>query len=225
MGLKVKRFRDIHCCVKIREMLWLTRNTLLWVMLSVRMVCSNSYPVSRCVSSVTWTDNGTIKEVAVCTQLGTVKVVSCVWFMMEAEDYMFAEMADIYYFYRRAKGNEHWARCLYQETFPNRRLPCSRTFSCIAQRLRERCTFIPVIEGERPWTARTVQQEQWILAHGAANPGTSTRMISSAEGAHRNTVWRILQEDRLYPYHLQRVQGLKPEDLPHRVRFCHWCLE
>jgi hypothetical protein len=28
MGLNVNRFRDIHCCVEIREMLWLTRNTL-----------------------------------------------------------------------------------------------------------------------------------------------------------------------------------------------------
>jgi hypothetical protein len=33
--------------------------------------------------------------------------------MMEAEDYMFAEMADIHFFYGRANGN---ARRLYQET-------------------------------------------------------------------------------------------------------------
>ena len=61
--------------------------------------------------------------------------------------------------------------------------------------------------------------------HVAANPGTSTRRISSAEGVHHSTVWRILHEDRLCPYHLQRVQILKPEDLPRRVRFCQWCLE
>ena len=29
MGPKVNRFRDIHCCVEIREMPWSTRNTLL----------------------------------------------------------------------------------------------------------------------------------------------------------------------------------------------------
>jgi len=54
----------------------------------------------------------------------------------------------------------------------------------------ERGTFIPVIEGGMPRTARTVQQEQRILAHAAANPGTSTRRISSAVGVHRSTVWR-----------------------------------
>jgi len=125
--------------------------------------------------------------------------------MMEAKDYTFAEMADIHFFYGCAKSNAHEARRLYQETFPNCRLPCNRTFSRIAQRLRERGKFIPTIEGGRPWTVRTVQQEQRILAHVTANPGTITRRISSAEGVHCHTVWRILHEVRLYPYHLQRV--------------------
>ena len=83
--------------------------------------------------------------------------------MMEAEEYTFAEMADIHFFHGRANGNAHDARRLYQEIFPNRRLPCSRTFSRKA-RLRERGTFIPVIEGGMSRTARTVQQEQRILA-------------------------------------------------------------
>ena len=63
--------------------------------------------------------------------------------MMEAKDYTFAEMADIHFFYGRANGNAHDARRLYQETFPSRRLPCSRTFSPTAQRLRERGRIIP----------------------------------------------------------------------------------
>jgi hypothetical protein len=113
---------------------------------------------------------------------------------MEAEDYTFAEMADIHFFYGRANGN---ARRLYQETFPNRRLPCSRTFSRIAQRLCERGTFIHLIEGRRPRTARTVQQEQRILAHVAANPGTST--VGYLQGRVFTAVlfWRIPYKDRL----------------------------
>ena len=63
--------------------------------------------------------------------------------MMEAKDYTFSEMADIHFFYGRANGSAHEARRLYQETFPNRRLPCSRIFWRIAQRLRERGKFIP----------------------------------------------------------------------------------
>jgi len=107
---------------------------------------------------------------------------------METEDYMFAEMSDIHFFYGRANGNAHGARRLYQGTFLDRRLPCRRTFSRIKQRLRERGTFIPVTEGERPRTARSVQQEQRILAHVAVNTGKSTLRISSAEGVHRSTI-------------------------------------
>ena len=36
--------------------------------------------------------------------------------MMEAEDYTFAEMADIHFFYGHANGNAHEARRLYQGT-------------------------------------------------------------------------------------------------------------
>jgi len=48
--------------------------------------------------------------------------------MMETEDYMYAEIAEIHFFYGRANGNAHGARRLYQETFPNRRFPCSEHF-------------------------------------------------------------------------------------------------
>jgi hypothetical protein len=75
--------------------------------------------------------------------------------MMEAEEYTFAEMTDMHFFYGRADGNAHEARRLYQETFPNRRLPCSETFSRIAQRLRESGRFIPVIEGRKESTRHT----------------------------------------------------------------------
>jgi hypothetical protein len=30
---------------------------------------------------------------------------------------------------------------------------------------------------------------------------------------------------RLHPYHLQRVQHLKPEDPPRRIAFCQWLLQ
>ena len=61
---------------------------------------------------------------------------------MEAKDYTLSEMADTHFFYGCANGNAHEARRLYNETFPNRRLPRSRTISRIAQRLRERGKFI-----------------------------------------------------------------------------------
>jgi hypothetical protein len=37
-------------------------------------------------------------------------------------------------------------------------------------------------------------------------------------------VSRILHEQLLYPYHVQRVQGLSPADYPVRRHFCKWFL-
>jgi hypothetical protein len=36
------------------------------------------------------------------------------------------------------------------------------------------------------------------------------------------TVWRVLHQQLLYPYRLQRVHGLCPADFPAREAFCQW---
>jgi hypothetical protein len=47
------------------------------------------------------------------------------------------ELTDMVLFYGRASGNAHEAQRLYQEAFPERRLPDHRTLSASVQRLRE----------------------------------------------------------------------------------------
>jgi hypothetical protein len=44
-------------------------------------------------------------------------------------------------------------------------------------------------------------------------------------GVSSFTIWRTLHEQVLHPYHLQRVQHLKPEDPPRRIAFCQWLLQ
>jgi hypothetical protein len=39
-------------------------------------------------------------------------------------------------------------------------------------------------------------------------------------GVSHSTVWRVLREQQLYPYHLQRVQALSLQDYRARVLFC-----
>jgi hypothetical protein len=36
---------------------------------------------------------------------------------------------------------------------------------------------------------------------------------------------RCTNRDYIHPYHLQRVQPLKPEDPPRRIAFCQWLLQ
>jgi hypothetical protein len=44
-------------------------------------------------------------------------------------------------------------------------------------------------------------------------------------GVSSFTIWRTLHEQGLHPYHIQRVQDLKPEDPPRRIAFCQWRLQ
>jgi hypothetical protein len=47
----------------------------------------------------------------------------------------------------------------------------------------------------------------WLVEH---SPGSSSR------------VWRMLHDAGLYPYHVQHVQHLEPEDPVQLREFCHW---
>jgi hypothetical protein len=53
----------------------------------------------------------------------------------------------------------------------------------------------------------------------------STRAVANAMGLENHSmVWRVFNENHLYPFHFQRVQGLIPTDYPLRVRFAQWYL-
>ncbi|CAH1966697.1 unnamed protein product [Acanthoscelides obtectus] len=54
------------------------------------------------------------------------------------------------------------------------------------------------------------------------NPSTSTRDLAREVQVSKTKVWQTLREEGLYPFHVQRVQALQPDDFPARVRFCEW---
>ncbi|EZA46573.1 hypothetical protein X777_00019, partial [Ooceraea biroi] len=100
---------------------------------------------------------------------------------------------------------------LYAEAFPNRRQPDRRTFIRIHQRLRENGSFA---HQRRPGRPRSIAPdlEERVLERVDINPGTSTRRIAMQERISASSVRRILHRALLYPYHIQRVQGLKNTD-------------
>lgn len=138
-------------------------------------------------------------------------------------NYTFEEQADIHLFYGRAWGNAAEAKRLYEEAFPNRRVPCERFFVSVDRSLRERGKFYSDKENSGPDRyVRTPETEEAILNAVNANPQISTRRLALQEGVSASSVWRVLHEQLLYPYHMQRVQALKPQDLPRREAFCRW---
>jgi hypothetical protein len=61
----------------------------------------------------------------------------------------------------------------------------------------------------------------WSLksANCEEDPNVGCRRLALRMGVSNFTIWRTLQKQGLHPYHLQRVQHLKPEDSPRRIAF------
>lgn len=137
-----------------------------------------------------------------------------------------AEFADIHFTYGLANGNAYEARRLYQERYPNRTTPTSKTFSRIHARLRETGTFEKAshLSGAHR-TVRTPETEEAVLNLVEEHPETSTRKVALTLNISHVLVWKILIDNLLYPYHIQRVQALLPRDFPLRINFCRWFLQ
>ncbi|KAJ4447860.1 hypothetical protein ANN_09869 [Periplaneta americana] len=125
------------------------------------------------------------------------------------------ELAEIHFMYGRADGNAALARRLY----PQRQCPDRKTFVRLHYRLCEYGKFnSPGLGRGRPRSTTPEVQEE-ILEAVNMTPSISTRRVALQVNVPHTTVWRLLKEYQLYPYHLQRVQALSPADYPARVRF------
>ncbi|KAJ4444666.1 hypothetical protein ANN_06463 [Periplaneta americana] len=129
------------------------------------------------------------------------------------------ELAEIHFMYGKADGNAALARRLYQERYPQRQCPDRKTFVRLHYRLCEYGKFnSPGLGRGRPRSTTPEVQEE-ILEAVNMTPSISTRRVALQVNVPHTTVWRLLKEYQLCPYHLQRVQALSPADYPARVRF------
>lgn len=134
------------------------------------------------------------------------------------------EMTDMHLMYGLANCNSREARRLYQQKFPNRTLPCHVTFQKIHQRLRETGSLSPMKVGKsgRPLVVRNPEFEEAVLDEISNHPEKSTRELGLQFHVSKGTIWNILHEQQLYPFHVQRVQALLPRDYLPRVTLCQW---
>lgn len=141
------------------------------------------------------------------------------------ERYTFQEMADMHMVYGAANGNGRGASRLYADRFPGRQQPHHTTFAAVHRRLSENRTLRPnMANAGRERSVRTPELEEDILEMVDNNPTTSTRRMASELGTDHMTVWRVLHEQLLYPFHVQKVQALNPNDYPRRYEFCQWVI-
>lgn len=139
--------------------------------------------------------------------------------------FTFSEQTDMIMLYGEARGNAAGAKRLYEERFPGRRIPDARTFTRTVQRLRESGSLkMNTRDIGSTESDRRLDAEDDVLERVEANPGVSTRRLAVQTNLSRSMIWRILHEQGFYPFHVQKVQALKPEDFPRRVQFCEWLL-
>jgi hypothetical protein len=117
------------------------------------------------------------------------------------------------FMYGCANGNFRGACRLYTERYPQRRIPSNKLSTKVHQRMRESGSFAPCVsERGRPRSIPTSDMEVRVLRRVGGDPGTNVRETAAAKGIGIPAVWRILHEQSLCPYHIQRVQALTPAE-------------
>lgn len=130
--------------------------------------------------------------------------------------YTSREYAMMHFIYGECGGNARAAARKYAERYPNASSPDHRVF------IRVHNSYM---EGIIPGSGRIGRpqhhlNDEVVLREIENNPSTSTRAIERTTGIPKSTVQRILKQNNLHPFHLQRVQALLPRDYPKRVEFC-----
>ncbi|GBN77444.1 hypothetical protein AVEN_219965-1 [Araneus ventricosus] len=74
-------------------------------------------------------------------------------------------------------------------------------------------------------SVRTPQVVEDILQGVRYRPDISAREVSRAVNVPHLIVWRVLRDEGLHPYHVQKLQALIPADYAPRVEFARWFLQ
>ncbi|GFU26152.1 transposase-like protein [Trichonephila clavipes] len=133
-------------------------------------------------------------------------------------EYTNAEKADMILAYGATDCNGRAAQRLYAERSPVRRTPAHTMFARLHQQLCETGSFQKAARN-RDRTARTELNEEIVLDMVETTPSLSTRGIANEIGISYSSVWRILDDSALHPFHYQRVQSLKECDFAPRQAF------
>lgn len=108
--------------------------------------------------------------------------------------------------YGRTECNLHEARRIYQERYPDRRLPHHETFSTTYRRLRETGN-LNFREPRVQVRQHNVQVDERILQAFDDDPTTSIRVVAAGLNISVWKVWSVLRADGRHAFHYTPVQG------------------
>ena len=86
-------------------------------------------------------------------------------------------------------------------------------------RFRKQGSVCDLPKSGRPRTARSDENCQRVTESVAEDPSTSVRRRSSQIGVSRSSLHRMLHEEGKFPYKIQLVQELQPNDPEKRLEY------
>lgn len=117
------------------------------------------------------------------------------------------EYADILMAYGKANGVARAAQRIYQERFPNRRLPTRNTFQNTYRRLRETGN-LNINEVRGIVVRHNVDVDEQILALLDEDPSRSIRKVAALLEISIWKVWKVLRQNNKHAFHYTPVQGI-----------------
>ncbi|GBN24843.1 hypothetical protein AVEN_265149-1 [Araneus ventricosus] len=147
------------------------------------------------------------------------------WISEDLATYSNQEKADMHFMYSLANGNALEAERLYRQRFPRRHMTDRKMFERLHQCLCETRSFVTGMHdtgrGRSVWTPKAVEDIRQRVEDRA---DISTQEISHAVNVPHSIVWRVLRDEGLHPYQVQKVQALIPINYAPRVEFARWFL-
>lgn len=139
--------------------------------------------------------------------------------------YTNAEAYDMLAVYFECFQNATLAEREYAVRYTERRHYSRRVFRRLAIRLRQTGSVRPISVPTRTRQVRIEDNVINVLAYVEANPQLSTREISLDLGISATSVFRILRDFKLRPYHVVLHQALSETDFDRRLDYCYWLRE
>lgn len=116
------------------------------------------------------------------------------------------EYADMLLVYGQANCVARAAQRIYEQRYPNRRVPTRNTFQNTYRRLRETGTVNTNVP--RGVVVRhNVEVDERILARFEEDPTKSIRDVASSLEISIWKVWKVLRQNKKHAFHYTPVQG------------------
>lgn len=141
-------------------------------------------------------------------------------------NYSNCEYTDMVLVYIESTYNSRAAVRLYAARYPDRQQrPNSNTVQEAFRRFSETGSVARDYRNcGAPRIARTVRNEERILAAFGRDPTLSIREVARMMQLSCSTIQRTLKTEKMHAYHYTRVHRLQAEDFPARLEFCRWIL-